>query len=92
MGIPLEELERVIKERDGIVTDYEVMEENWQALTVFLRCSTQWKVAPMGGRLGLDYVSLKVVMDLMDIESTNELFWKVQQIERGALKEWSKRA
>ena len=92
MGIPLEELHRVVSAREGIVTDYEVMYENWEALTVFLRCVTQWRVSPMGGRLGLDYGAVRIVTNAMQLDLVDPLFWKVQQIERGALKELQKRA
>lgn len=45
----------------------DVWPENWPALTLFLAMETQWRVAPSGGYLGLDYAALPAVLDLLGI-------------------------
>ena len=43
---------------------FEVWEENWQALGIFLKVQTQWRVG-MGGLIGLDYSAVAWVLKLV---------------------------
>ena len=66
--------------------DYPVLPENWEAVTLFLKCCTQWRHAGMAGvRTGLDYSGVDVVMRRTDIEDPQDAFWRLQQIESEVL-------
>lgn len=66
--------------------DFEVYPENWDALQAFIACATQWRVSGMGDRLGLDYSSLKTVLDFEHPQAKHKtLFHQVRLIEQGAL-------
>lgn len=69
------------------VSELDVLPENWPALQLFLSCCTQWRYAPLGGIVGLDYQALSAVMEMQQIpplEKPHRLN-QVQWIERGAL-------
>lgn len=66
--------------------DYPVLPENWEALNLFLKCSTQWRYAGMAGACtGLDYSGVDVVIRRSGIEDPDDAFWRLQQIESEAL-------
>ena len=72
---------------------YEVWEENWESLMMFLRIQTQWNVA-MTGFIGLRYEVLfgaNGLMRLYDIENPRDLLEDIQVMEAEALKELNKR-
>lgn len=64
--------------------EFEVWEENWEALGVFSACSTQWNYGQTGAT-GISYPSLCAVMDLLEVEDKPAVFRQVQIIELGAL-------
>ena len=77
---------------EAVQEDFEVWDENWEAMMMFLRMQTQWNVS-MSGLVGLNYQALETLIRLYKIEEPLELFEKVQVIERAALvKMNSKRA
>ena len=59
--------------------------ENWGAVQVFLACQTQWIVGGMGSVVGLDYSSVKMVMDLHD-EYSKDTFDRIRVLESEALR------
>lgn len=63
---------------------FEVFEENWTALTVFLRLNTQWNIAE-GVARGLNYQSLKWVIELHAPDQGLDVFEKVRVMELAAL-------
>lgn len=64
-----------------------MLPENWGALQVFLKCSTQWRYAGMSGlRTGLDYQAVESVMRMTGVADTSDTFWRLQLIEDEALK------
>jgi hypothetical protein len=63
---------------------FEVWEENWQALQVFLQCQTQWRVS-MGGLIGLDYAAVAWVLKLYEIDDQRSTLEKLQVIEAAVL-------
>lgn len=65
---------------------FELYPENLKAWQVFLSSATQWRIA-MSGATGLDYTALETVLRLQRIKPRHhkDIFWRVQQIERGAL-------
>ena len=71
--------------------DYAVWPENWDAVSLFLRCSTQWRtgepsaVAP-AGVAGLDYVVLLSLGRLyLPAAEMRDVIEEVQVMERQAL-------
>ena len=71
---------------------FEVWEENWDALMMFLRMQTQWTVT-MGGYVGLKYEVLlgaSGLMSLYDVENPREMLEDLQAMEAAALSELNK--
>lgn len=64
---------------------FEVWAENWPAWEVFEACATQWRVAPMGGVLGLDYPALEILIRAAGHQL--RLLFDIQIIERAAVRE-----
>lgn len=62
----------------------EVYAENWPALTVFLRLNTQWNIAE-GVARGLNYQSVKWVIEMYAPDQSIEVFEKVRVMEVAAL-------
>lgn len=69
----------------------EIWPENVETVSLFLRLSTQWVVGGMGGVVGLNYSSVKALLDILGIEERVELFDGLQVMERAALAVFSKR-
>ena len=69
---------------EAVKRDFEVWEDNWEAVMMFLKMQTQWNVS-MSGLVGLNYPALETLIRLYKIEEPLELFEKVQVIERAAL-------
>jgi hypothetical protein len=77
---------------EAVQEDFEVWDENWEAVMMFLRMQTQWNVS-MNGLVGLNYQALETLIRLYHVKEPVELFERVQVIERAALvKMNSKRA
>ena len=76
MGIALPAVERA--------DDFEVWEENWPAVEMFLRCQTQWRTT-MSGLLGLDYVAVGYMLSLYSVENPRALLEDLQVMEAAAL-------
>jgi len=71
---------------------FEVWEENWETVLMFLRMQTQWTVA-MGGYVGLKYEVLlgaSGLMSLYDVENPREMLEELQVMEAAALSELNK--
>lgn len=67
--------------------------ENWPAVQIFLRVSTQWMVG-MNGPTGLFYPSVYPLLDRIatDAAEWDQLLDDVQHLERAALSEMQKKA
>lgn len=77
---------------EAVQENFEVWDENWEAMMMFLRMQTQWNVS-MNGLVGLNYQALETLIRLYHVKEPVELFERVQVIERAALvKMNSKRA
>lgn len=89
MGMPPEEIKRRI---EAVPEDFPVWPENWEAMVVFSRLSTQWRTG-FSGPTGLDYTAVPVVMRLCGIgpAQRNEVFEVVRQMETEALMYFSER-
>lgn len=71
---------------------FEVWEENWETVVMFLRMQTQWTVT-MGGYVGLKYEVLlgaSGLMSLYDVENPREMLEDLQVMEAAALAELNK--
>ena len=75
-GLALPELEP-----DG---DFEVWEENWPAMEMFLRCQTQWRTT-MSGVLGLDYSAVAWILRLYEVEDQRSMLEDLQVMEAAAM-------
>lgn len=64
--------------------DCEVWEENWEAVTIFLRCQTQWRTT-MAGLLGLDYAAVEWVLKLYEIKDQRSMLEDLQVMEAAAI-------
>ncbi len=65
-------------------SDFEVWEENWAAVEMFLRCQTQWRTT-MGGLLGLDYGAVAWLLRLYEVENQRSLLEDLQIMEAAVL-------
>lgn len=64
--------------------DFEVWEENWPAVEMFLRVQTQWRTT-MGGILGLDYGAVAWLLKLYEVEDPRALLEDLQIMEAAAM-------
>ena len=64
--------------------DFEVWEENWDIVEMFLRMQTQWQVG-MAGPVGLNYAALEWLCKLYPVKDPAFLFEGVQLMEVTAL-------
>ena len=64
---------------------FEVWEENWDVVMMFLRLQTQWNVT-MGGYVGLQYGTLQWLCGLYSIKDTRTMLEGIQVMEAAALK------
>ena len=72
------------KEKKEVDNNFYVLENNWQAVELFLRCQTQWRVS-MSGIIGLDYTTVLEMIKLYGIEDSVSMIEKLQVIEAGVL-------
>ncbi|MCK5296137.1 MAG: DUF1799 domain-containing protein [Alphaproteobacteria bacterium] len=64
--------------------------ENWEALQLFLSCSTQWRIGFDGSVQGLDYQGVYSALLLMGKQPNQDLFEKIRIMETEAIKTWQK--
>ena len=64
--------------------DFEVCEENCQAVEMFLRCQTQWRTT-MNGVLGLDYGAVAWILRLYEVEDQRAVLEDLQIMEAAAM-------
>jgi hypothetical protein len=71
---------------------FEVWPENWLAVVVFYRSTTQWTVG-FGGPVGLRYEAIETVMRLIDVPEGDRLsvFDGVRVMESEALRYFAER-
>lgn len=69
-------------------SDTGVWPEHEQAVSVFAALLTQWRMAPMGGVVGLDYAAIPPALELMAIERADwpGLFEQLRVMENEAVK------
>lgn len=64
--------------------EFEVFEENWPVVELFLRVQTQWRTG-MGGPVGLDYGAVAWVLKLTAEETSHRSLLEDLQIMEGAV-------
>ena len=64
--------------------DFEVWDENWPAMVMFLRCQTQWRTT-MSGVIGLDYAAVQWLFRLYGVEDQRTLLEDLQTMEVAAM-------
>ena len=75
-----------------INSDFEVYEDNWEIVMMFLRIQTQWNTS-FGGIVGLKYEVLLLaggLFDLYNVENRKEMLEGLQLMESVALREINK--
>jgi hypothetical protein len=64
--------------------DFEVWEENWPVVEMFLRVQTQWRTT-MNGVLGLDYGALVWLFMMYEVKDQRTLLEDLQVMEAAAM-------
>lgn len=64
--------------------EFEVWEENWPVVEMFLRCQTQWRTT-MNGVLGLDYGAVAWLLRLYEVEDQRSMLEDLQVMEAAAM-------
>jgi len=69
---------------EAVAHDFEVWEENWEIVLMFIRMSTQWHTS-MAGLTGLNYPSLEWLCKLYSVKDPVAIFEGMQVMELAAL-------
>ena len=64
--------------------DFEVLEENWSVVEMFLRVQTQWRTT-MNGVLGLDYGAVAWLFMMYEVNDQRALLEDLQVMEGAAM-------
>lgn len=81
-----------MKEQPEEEKDFEVFDENWDIVMMFLRMNTQWNCS-FGGMVGLNYEVLLLaggLFDIYNVENRQEMLEGLQLMESVALVEMNK--
>ena len=81
-----------IEEQPEEKEDFEVFDENWDIVMMFLRCQTQWNTT-FGGVVGLKYEVLLLdggLFDLYHVSNRQEMLEGLQLMESVAIREFNK--
>ena len=77
--------EQIVAARlEAVQQDCEVWEENWDAVLMFVRMSTQWHTS-MAGLTGLNYPSLEWLCKLYSVKDPVAIFEGIQVMESTVL-------
>lgn len=71
-------------------TDFEVYQENWQTVLLFLQVQSQWRMG-MNGPVGLDYSAVQLICSINKQALTPELMEGLQIMEMAALAAMNKK-
>lgn len=63
----------------------EIEPENWPAVIVFVSCETQWRFAPSGRRIAMDYPSVDASMRMQKTPNRPDVFQRIRVMERAVL-------
>ncbi len=67
-----------------VVKNFEVWEEHWESVMLFLKMMTQWRTT-MSGVIGLDYSVLQMLFQMYDVRNKKQIFEDIQIMERAAM-------
>lgn len=84
MGVPEEKVREYLATKES--DDFEVFEENAEAVAIFVDLSTQWNLSPGGRLVGLNYSSLDFMFRLYRVKDRKTRFEEIRLLESGALK------
>jgi hypothetical protein len=70
--------------------NYEVLPEAWPAMRVFLKVQTQWR-ADSGAVIGLDYGSVRWVIEMLQLADPLEVLADLQVVEATVVAAMNKR-
>lgn len=70
---------------------FEVWDDNWDIVMMFMRLQTQWNVT-MGGYVGLQYEALRWLCDLYSVEDQRTMLEGIQIMEAAALEALNERS
>ena len=70
-------------------SDFEVLQENWEIVQLFLQVQTQWRTGP-GGAIGLDYPAVEMVCRVRRRPLTPAVLDGLQLMEMAVLSELGK--
>lgn len=74
--------------RRGASGTPEIGPDEVDAVSLFLRLGSQWRYAPTGGRLGLDYAAVPPTAAMLGMTVTPALFDDLRTMEHAALEAW----
>ena len=83
MGYTDEAIAGVLGDEDA-EPDFIVWAENARTWEVWHWVCDMWRVAPMGGVLGLDYPCVESTMRMMGIKNQREIFFDLRAMDRAA--------
>lgn len=80
----------LVEQYGGELSDFipqvEIWPENWEIFRIFSQLSTQWRTG-MGGATGLDYASVRWLLDLNGVEDVKAALSDIQVMEAAALRQ-----
>lgn len=95
LGVPEDEIDAA-QDEDGNDPEaggederFGVWPQNERALEAFLLVRRQWRIAPMGGVIGLDFPGVESLLRMSKIEADAELLDDLSMIEGGVLEVWN---
>jgi len=65
--------------------EFEVWEDNWPTVAMFMRLQTQW-VTNVGGVVGLNYQSVEFLFRIEGVDNQREMLADLQVMEAAALR------
>ncbi len=74
----------IAPDQDESSDDFEVFEENWPAVELFLRAQTQWRTS-VGGVTGLDYAGVVALTKIYSVDNLPDVFLDLQVMEATAM-------
>jgi hypothetical protein len=81
MGAPQDVIDKIMPAAAPTVdADFEVWEENWPAVEMWLQVCTQWRVG-MNGPVGLDYSVLPWLFQLHEVANPRAMLDDLQLME-----------
>ena len=90
-GIDEQGQSEILGEEDDADERFAVYPENAATVRLFLACATQWRLAPSGAPIGLDYTAVDCAIARLDLDCDSDTFAGLQLMERAAIKAMMRR-